>query len=74
MDSRTVFHKHPYATMVSTVFLFSLLITTVYFFGLYPGVQKTRPKLDAFLTITVVLFVATVGSWITAIILSSDNI
>ncbi|KAA9400634.1 hypothetical protein Har1131_18240 [Haloarcula sp. CBA1131] len=59
--------------MVTTVFFFSLLITALYFFGLYPGVPKTRPKLDAFLTITVVLFAATAVSWITALILRSDT-
>jgi len=74
MDPRTVFYRHPYATMVTAVFLFSLLITTVYFFGLYPGVPKTRPELDGLLTITVILFAATAGSWITAIVLRSDSI
>ena len=74
MDPRTVFYKHPYATMVTAVFLFSLLITALYFFGLYPGVPETRPKLDGLLTITVILFVATAVTWITAIILRWDTI
>ncbi|MFC6865347.1 hypothetical protein ACFQGE_18020 [Halomicroarcula sp. GCM10025817] len=74
MDPRTVFNKHPYATMVTAVFLFSLLITAFYFFGLYPGVPETQPKLDRLLTITVILFVATSVTWITAIILRWDTI
>ncbi|WP_312621234.1 hypothetical protein [Haloarcula sp. 1CSR25-25] len=74
MDPPTVVYRHPYATMVTAVFLFSLLITVLYFFGLYPGIPKNRPQLDSFLTITVVLFVATAVSWITAIILKSDTL
>lgn len=74
MNPRTVFYKHPYATIVTAVFLFALLITALYFSGLYPGVRKTRPKFDGFFVITAVLLAATVASWIAAILLRSDDI
>jgi hypothetical protein len=67
MDVRAGFYKHPYATMVTGVFLFSLLVTVLYFFGLISGEPKTL------LTITGVLLIATAATWITAISLSSDD-
>jgi len=74
MDPRAVFYKHPYATMVTAAFLFSIITTALYYFRLFPGVSKTQPKLDGLLIITAVLLVATAATWFTAIILRSDAI
>jgi hypothetical protein len=59
--------------MVTGLFLCSLLVTSLYFFGLIPGERKTLPGFTRLLTITGVLLIATVASWIAAMSLSSDN-
>jgi hypothetical protein len=73
MELRTVFYRHPYAMMVTTVFLVSLLITMLYFFRLIPGVPEARPKLNGLTATTVILLVTTVVSWVTAILVSPDD-
>jgi uncharacterized membrane protein len=72
MDLRAGFYKHPWASTVTGVFLFSLLITVLYFSGLIPGEENTRPVFNRLLIITGVLLVATAASWIAAWSLSSD--
>jgi hypothetical protein len=72
MDLRASFYKHPYASMVTGVFLFSLLLTGVYFFGLITGEENTRSMFDRLLRITGVLLLATAASWIATLGLSSD--
>lgn len=72
MHPRSIFYKHPYAISVTVVFLLSLLVTSLYFFELYPGVAKTQARLDGLLTITGILFVTTVATWTTGILLKSD--
>jgi hypothetical protein len=67
MNGRIRISNHPYATIVTVVFLFSLLVTAVTFFGLIPGVGTTQGTVGRLLLITGVLFVATAGSWIAAI-------
>lgn len=69
MDLRTGFYKHPYASIVTAVFLFSLLVTVLYYFGLVPGVRETRLGLNELLTYTGVLFVTTAAMWMAALIL-----
>lgn len=73
MDARTAFYKHPYASMVTAVFLFALLLTVVSFAGLIPGLGKTQPEFDTLILITVVLLGATAASWFTAIVLRADD-
>jgi len=73
MELKTVFYKHPYATMVTAVFLVSIVITTMYYFRLIPGVPEPRPKLDGLLTTTVILLVTTVVSWVTAFVMRPDE-
>lgn len=70
---RTGFYKHPYATMVTVVFVFSLLVTAVYFFGLIPGERKSQPVFIRLLAITGILLITTVVTWIAAISLSLDT-
>jgi hypothetical protein len=57
--------------MVTIVFLFSLLVTGLYFFNLVPGEGYTR-EFEGLLMITGVLFVVTVTVWIIGVILGSD--
>jgi hypothetical protein len=71
MDLRNLFYKHPYANMVTVVFVFSILVTIFYFFGLIPGVRKTLPGFARLRLITGVLFAVTVAVWIAAIGLGS---
>ncbi|QIO25509.1 hypothetical protein [Haloarcula sp. JP-L23] len=74
IDLRTGVYNHPYATMVTTVFIFALVVTTLYFFNSILDGQITQPEFDRLIMITVILFVATIASWITAIILSSADL
>jgi CDP-diglyceride synthetase len=74
MDLRTFFYKHPFANMVTIVFLFSLVVLAFYFFGMIPGVRKTLPELSRLLTIVGVLLVVTAASWIVAIGLDSGDL
>lgn len=74
MNVRDCFYRHPFAAIITGVFLYALLITLVYFFGLLPGVRKTQQGLTSLLVITLVLFATTVATWITAIILSSESV
>lgn len=73
MDPSTGFYRHPYAGVVTAVFLFSVLITGLYFFDLIPGLQKTQREFTILLGITAVLLVATAASWITALVLARDR-
>lgn len=73
MDPRSVFYKHPYPTYVTVAFLFVVLITAVYFFSLSPGVRETDPRLTVLTVILVILFVTTAATWITAILLRSEQ-
>jgi len=69
MDVRAGFYRHPYASMVTAVFCFSLLVTALYFFGLIPGTQKSEPGFNRLLVISGLLLVVTGASWIAAIAL-----
>lgn len=73
MEVKPVFSKHPYATMVTAVFFVSIVITTMYYFRLIPGVPQSRPKLGGLLTTTVILLVTTVVSWVTAFVMRPDG-
>jgi hypothetical protein len=73
MDLRTFFYKHPYANMVTIVFLFSSLVTALYAVGLIPGVGTTEPGLARLTMITGILLVVTVAVWIVAISFGSAD-
>ncbi|AQL42660.1 hypothetical protein BV210_08020 [Halorientalis sp. IM1011] len=70
MDPRPVFYEHPYASMVTAVFLYSLLVTALYVLDLFPGLRETYLGVTELTLITALLLVATVASWITAMIMS----
>ncbi|WP_256300638.1 hypothetical protein [Haloarchaeobius salinus] len=59
--------------MVTAVFLVSIVITTMYYFRLIPGVPEPRPKLDGLLMMTAILLVTTVVSWTTAMIMRPNE-
>ena len=73
MDLRTGLYNHPYASMVTAVFLISLLVTALYALGLLPGAGTTQSEYSRLLLITGVLFVATAASWLAALALSADG-
>lgn len=64
VNLRSGFYNHPYATMVTGVFLFAVMITVLYFFGLIPGETKTQVGLARLSFVTGILLVATIASWI----------
>ena len=70
MDPPSPLGAHPYATIVTAVFLVSLLVTALYGLGVLPG-PRTQSEFDRLLVITGVLFLATAASWIAALGLTS---
>ncbi len=70
MHLRTVFYKHPYATMVTAVFLYSLLMTAAYLLGLIPGEPRNQPIRTYLLVVTGTLLIATIASWVAVIVLA----
>jgi len=74
MDPRPGLYEHPYAGMVTAVFLFALLVTGLYVFNWIPGIRKTPSRTFDLLVITVVLLVATAASWVTALVMSSEAV
>lgn len=73
MNLRSTFYKHPFSTVITAVFFYSLLITVLYVFDVIPGVQTTHQGLTDLLIITGILFAATAASWMTAMILGVDD-
>jgi membrane protein DedA with SNARE-associated domain len=67
------FHEHPYATMVTGVFLFTLLVTVAYFFGVVPGESKTEAGLNRLIIISVILLMTTIVAWVAAISMTSSD-
>jgi uncharacterized membrane protein len=73
MDLRTGFYEHPYAWIVTVVFLFAVLVTGAYSLGLIPGIRTTQPVLDRLTTVTAVLLVTTVASWIAVVVMATGQ-
>jgi hypothetical protein len=74
IDIRQSFYTHPFASIVTAAFLFSLLVTASYYVGLFPDEQVTRFGLTDLVIITGTLLVTTIATWLAAFFLVSADV